>query len=340
MLRIRTRTKRGSAVNIERRHFIQTSAAALAASVCPSMVCAEAAYPSHPIKLVLGFPPGGLSDIAARVLAPRLGELLGEPFIVENRPGAVTNIATETVLRSQADGYTLLMATVLNAINASVYENLPFNFIHDATPIARILDAAFVLEVHPSVPAKNVRELIAYAKANPGRLAVASAGAGSPEHVASELFKMMAGVDMLHVPYKGSAPALTALVGGQVQVYFGPVAPSVEYIKSDRIRALAVTTSRRVQALPELPTVAELLPGFEVSAWHGLVGPPSVPASVVLVLNKAVNDTLSDAAVQVRFAQLGITPVTGSPEDFRAFISRDTEKWAKVVRTVGIKPDI
>jgi tripartite-type tricarboxylate transporter receptor subunit TctC len=220
-----------------------------------------------------------------------------------------------------------------------VYENLPFNFLQDAPPIASILDAAFVLEVHPSVPAKSVSELIGYAKVNPGRLAVASAGIGSPEHVASELFKLMTGVDMLHVSYKGSGPALTDLVAGQVQVYFGPVAPSVEYIKAGRVRALAVTTARRSQALPELPTLGEFLPGFEVSAWHGLVGPRNVPASVVAVLNKAVNDALSDPAVQVRFADLGITPVVGSPEEFRALIVRDTEKWAKVVKAVGIKPE-
>jgi tripartite-type tricarboxylate transporter receptor subunit TctC len=251
----------------------------------------------------------------------------------------VTNIATESVLRSQADGYTLLMATVLNAINASVYDKLPFNFVRDVTPIASILDAAFVLEVHPSVPARTVPELVAYAKSNPGRLAVASAGVGSPEHVASELFKMMAGVDMLHVSYKGSAPALTDLVGGQVQVYFGPVAPSIEYIRSGKLRALAVTTLRRSSALPDLPTLGEFLPGFEVSAWHGLVGPRGVPASVVEVVNKGVNEALNDPAIQARYADLGITPVTGSPEDFAALITRDTEKWAKVVRTVGIKPD-
>jgi len=326
-------------MNCTRRHFVQTSAAAIAASFCPAVTLAETAYPSRPVRLVLGFPVGGLSDIAARLLAPRLGERLGQPVIVDNKPGAVTNIATDWVLRSQADGYTLLMATVLNAINASVYDKLPFNFIRDATPIASILDAAFVLEVHPSVPATTVAELVAYAKAHPGKLAVASAGVGSPEHVASELFKMMAGVDMLHVTYKGSGPALTDLVAGQVQVYFGPVAPSVEYIKSGRLRGLAVTTSRRTQALPELPALAESLPGFEVSAWHGLIGPRNVPAPVVQVLNKAVNETLHDQAIQARFADLGITPVAGSPEDFRALIVRDTEKWANVVRTVGIKPE-
>jgi tripartite-type tricarboxylate transporter receptor subunit TctC len=326
-------------MNSTRRHFVQTSAAAIAASFCPAVTLAETGYPSRPVRLVLGFPVGGLSDIAARLLAPRLGERLGQPVIVDNKPGAVTNIATDWVLRSQADGYTLLMATVLNAINASVYDKLPFNFIRDATPIASILDAAFVLEVHPSVPASTVAELVAYAKAHPGKLAVASAGVGSPEHVASELFKMMAGVDMLHVTYKGSGPALTDLVAGQVQVYFGPVAPSVEYIKSGRLRGLAVTTSRRTQALPELPALAESLPGFEVSAWHGLIGPRNVPAPVVQVLNKAVNETLHDQAIQARFADLGITPVAGSPEDFRALIVRDTEKWANVVRTVGIKPE-
>jgi tripartite-type tricarboxylate transporter receptor subunit TctC len=326
-------------MNFTRRHFVQTSAAAIAASFCPAVTLAETAYPSRPVRLVLGFPVGGLSDIAARLLAPRLGERLGQPVIVDNKPGAVTNIATDWVLRSQADGYTVLMATVLNAINASVYDKLPFNFIRDATPIASILDAAFVLEVHPSVPATTVAELVAYAKAHPGKLAVASAGVGSPEHVASELFKMMAGVDMLHVTYKGSGPALTDLVAGQVQVYFGPVAPSVEYIKSGRLRGLAVTTSRRTQALPEVPALAESLPGFEVSAWHGLIGPRNVPAPVVQVLNKAVNETLHDQAIQARFADLGITPVAGSPEDFRALIVRDTEKWANVVRTVGIKPE-
>jgi tripartite-type tricarboxylate transporter receptor subunit TctC len=326
-------------MDLDRRQIIHTGAAALAASFCPAVAFADGPYPSRPVRLVLGFPAGGLSDIAARLIVPGLGARLGEPFVVENKPGAVTNIATETVLRSPADGYTLLMATVLNAINTSVYDRLPFDFLRDATPIASILDAAFVLEVHPSVPARTVAELVAYAQANPLKLAVASAGIGSPEHVASELFKMMAGVNMLHVSYKGSAPALNDLVGGQVQVYFGPVAPSIDFIKSGRLRALAVTTSRRSPALPELPTLAEFLPGFEVSAWHGLVGPRNVPASVVDVLNKSVNETLSDLAVQARFAELGITPVTGSPEAFRQLIARDTEKWAKVVKAVGIKPE-
>lgn len=322
-----------------RRRFLQCAATSAIAAVYPGLTLAQQPYPSHPVRLVLGFPAGGLSDIAARLVAPRVAERLGQPIVVENRPGAVTNIATDAVLRAQGDGYTLLMATVLNAINASVYQNLSFDFLRDSTPIARILDAAFVLEVHPSVPANSVAALIAYAKANPGKLAVASAGAGSPEHVASELFKMMTGVDMLHVSYKGSAPALTDLVAGQVQVYFGPVAPSINYIKSGGLRALAVTTLERSSALPALPALAEVLPGFEVSAWHGIVAPRNTPQATVKLINHAVNGALDEPAVQTRFAELGITPVSGTPEEFRRFIVRDTEKWASVVKTVGIKPE-
>jgi tripartite-type tricarboxylate transporter receptor subunit TctC len=321
-----------------RRRFLQFGASAVAASVCSRFAWAQS-YPARPVRIVVGFPAGGLSDIAARVVGQKLSERLGQQFVVENRPGAVTNIATEAVVRAPADGYTLLLGTALNSINASVYDKLNFNFIRDIAPVANILDAAFVLEVHPSLPVKTVPEFIAYAKANPGKLAVASAGTGSPEQVASELFKTMTGTDMLNVAYQGSGPAVIGLLGGQVQAYFGPVAPSIGYIKTGKLRALAVTTAKRIEALPELPTISEFLPGYEVSAWQGLCAPRNTPAEVIETLNKAVNAVLADPEVKAKFTDLGTTIHPGSPGDFQKLIVADTEKWARVVKTAGIKAD-
>jgi tripartite-type tricarboxylate transporter receptor subunit TctC len=297
------------------------------------------AYPARPVRIIVGFPAGGLTDITARLIAQWLSDRLGQPFIVENRPGAVTNIATESVVQAPADGYTLLLATALNAINATVYDKLNFNFIRDMAPVASIVDAAFVLEVSPSVPATTVAELIAYAKANPGKLKLASAGVGSPEHVAGELLKMATGVDLLHVPYRGSAPALNDLLGGHVQVIFGPVASSIQYIRAGTLRALAVTKATRSEALPDVPSMAEFLPGFEVSGWQGLAAPRNTPAGVIDMLNKEVNAALTDPKLKARFADLGTTLLPGSPADFAKLIASDTEKWAKVVSFAGIKAD-
>jgi tripartite-type tricarboxylate transporter receptor subunit TctC len=320
------------------RQLMQFGAAVVAAAAFVQSAWAQT-YPSRPVRVIVGFPAGGLSDIIGRLIGQRMAEQLGQPFLVENRPGAVTNIATESVINAPADGYTLLLSTAVNAINASVYEKLNFNFIRDTAPVAAIVDAAFVMEVHPSIPAKTVPEFIAYAKTRSGKINMASGGTGGPEHVAGELFKMMAGVDMFHVPYKGSGPAVTDLVGGQVQVYFGPIAPSIEYIKAGRLRALAVTTAQRSPALPDTPTLAEFLPGFEMSAWQGLSAPKQTPVEIVEKLNRAVNKALADTEVKARLAALGTTPLPGSPADFAKLIAADTEKWAKVVKTAGIKAE-
>jgi tripartite-type tricarboxylate transporter receptor subunit TctC len=291
------------------------------------------------VRILVGFPAGGLTDIAARLVGQRLSEQLGQQFIVENHPGAATNLATQEVVRAQPDGYTLLMATVLNAINATVYERLNFNFMRDVAPVATVADAAFVLEVNPSVPASTVPELIAYAKANPGKLKMASAGVGSPEQLYGELFKMMTGVDMLHVPYRGSGAYLVDLVGGQVQVAIGPVAPSVQYINSGALRALAVTTAARSAALPGVPILGDFLPDFAISAWQGFVAPGNTPPDVIDSLNKAVNAVLAEPGIKARCNELGLTVLTGSPADFGKLIAQDTERLSKVVRFAGIKAE-
>jgi tripartite-type tricarboxylate transporter receptor subunit TctC len=321
-----------------RRQFLQFSATAIAAAAGSQFAWAQA-YPTRPVRIFVGFPAGGLTDITARLIGQRLSEQLGQQFVIENRPGAGTNIATEVVLRAPADGHPLLMATVVNSINATVYGNLKYNFVSDIAPVASIVDAAFVMEVNPSVPAKTVLEFITYAKANPGKISFASGGVGTPDHVAGELFKMMTGVNMLHVPYRGSAPAVTDLVGGQVEVSFGPVAPSIEHIRTGRLRALAVTTATRSQSLPDIPALSEILPGFEVSAWHGLVAPRNTPAAIIDTLSKAVNTALADPSLNTRLVDLGLTALPGSPAGFGSLITEETEKWAKVVRSAGIKAD-
>jgi len=326
-------------MKLPRRQFLQFGASAIAA-VAGSPFAWGPTYPTRPVRIIVGFPAGGLADITARLLGQALSERLGQQFIIENRSGAVTNIATEAVVRAPADGYTLLLATSFNAINATVYERLSFNFIRDIAPVAGIGDATFVVVVNPSVPAKTVSEFIAYAKANPGKVKMASSGIGSPEHIAGELFRMATGVELLHVPYRGSAPALTDLIGGQVQVQFGPLASAIEYIKAGTLRVLAVTTATRSEALPGIPTVAELLPGFEVSAWQGLGAPRDTPAQVIDKLNREVNAALADPKLKARLADIGTTLLPpGSPADFGKLIARDTEKWAKVVRFAGIKID-
>lgn len=323
-------------MKLPRRQFLQCGIAVIAVGTSSQFAWAQK-YPERPVRIITGFPAGGLSDIIARLLGQRLSERLGQQFIVENRPGAGTNIATNDVIHAAADGYTLLLATAMNAINATVYDKLNFNFIRDAAPVASIVDAAFVLELNPSIPVKTVPEFIAYAKANPGKLGMASGGIGSPEHVAGELFKMMTGVDMLHVPYRGSAPAVIALLAGEVQAYFGPIAPSIQYLKTGKLRALAVTTAKRSDALPDVPAMNEFLPDYAVSAWQGLAAPKNTPADVVNALNKEINLALADPKLKTRLADLGTAVLPGSPADFAKLIAEDTEKWARVVKTAGIK---
>jgi len=291
------------------------------------------------VRIIVGFPAGGVTDITARVTGQWLSERLGQQFVIENRPGAATNIATEAVIRAPADGYTLLLANATNAINATLYERLNFDFIRDVVPIASIVETPFVMVVNPSFSAKTVPEFIEYAKANPGKPSMASAGSGSAPHVAGELFKMMADINMLHVPYRGDAPAITDLIGGQVQVYFATMGGSIEYIRGGKLRPLAVTTTTRSAALPDIPTMADFLPGYEATAWLGLVAPKNTPAEIAEKLNKEINTALADPRTKARFAELGLTVLPGSRADFEKLIANDTEKWAKVIKFAGAKPD-
>jgi tripartite-type tricarboxylate transporter receptor subunit TctC len=285
------------------------------------------------------FAPGGSTDIVARLMGQRLSERLGQPFIIESRPGAGTNIGTEAVVRAPPDGYTLLLVGPPVAINATLYEKLNFNFMRDIVPIASIIRAPFVMEVNSSFPTATVPEFIAYAKANPGKVNMASAGTGSGPHVAGELFKMMAGINMLHVPYRGSAPALTDLIGGQVQVYFDGIPSSIEHIKAGRLRPLAVTTATRSNVLPGVPTVGDFVPNYEASVWFGVGAPKNTPAEIIDKLNKEINLALDDPKLKMRLADLGGTVLTGSPADFGKLIAEETEKWAKVITFSGAKPD-
>jgi tripartite-type tricarboxylate transporter receptor subunit TctC len=291
------------------------------------------------VRVIVGFPPGGSTDIAARLIGQWLSERLGQQFIIENRPGAGTNIATEAVVRASPDGYTLLLASTPNAVNATLYDKLNFNFVRDIMPVASIIRGPDVMVVHPSFPAKTLPEFIAYTKANPGKVNMASSGNGSGPHVAGELFKMMAGVDMIHVPYRGGAPALTDMLGGQVQVMFATMSSSIEYVKDRRLRALAVTTTTRSEALPDIPTVSDFLPGYEASDWYGIGTANSTPANTVDKLNKEINAGLADPKIKARLADLGGITLSGSPADFGKLIAEETEKWAKVVKFAGIKAD-
>jgi tripartite-type tricarboxylate transporter receptor subunit TctC len=291
------------------------------------------------VHLIVGYPAGGTTDILARLVGQYLSERLGQQFIIDNRSGAGNNIGTEAVVGAAPDGYTLLLVNPANAINATLYEKLPFNFIRDITPVAGIIRVPNVMEVNPAVPAKTVAEFIAYAKANPGKVNMASSGNGTSIHVSGELFKMMTGVDMLHVPYRGSAPALTDLMGGQVQVLFDNMPSSVEYIKAGKLRPLAVTTAARSDALPGVPTVAETVPGYEASAWFGLGAPRGTPPEIVDTLNAAVNAGLADPKLKTRLADLGGSMLVGTPADFGKIIAEETEKWAKVVKFSGARPD-
>ena len=323
-------------MQLPRRRFLQLAAGAATLPLAPHIARAQA-YPSRPVRIVVGFPAGGGADIIARLIGQWLSVQLGQPFVVESRPGAGSNIATETVVRAPPDGHTLLLATAGNTFNATLYNNLSFNFIRDIAPVASINRNPYVMVVNPSVPAKTVPEFIAYAKANPGKFSMASSGTGNAFHVTGEMFKQMAGVDMLHVPYRGVAPAVTDLVGGQVQVMFADVASVVEYIKAGALRALAVTTIRRLEVLPDVSTVADFLPGFEASGWYGFCAPKNTPAAIIDTLNKETNAGLADPTIKARFADLGVPVFASSPGDFGRLIADDTEKWAKVIRAGNIK---
>ena len=325
-------------MKLPRRRFLHLAARAAALPALSRITWAQA-YPSRPVRIIVGFAPGGSTDIVARLISQWLAERLGRPFIVENRPGANTNIAAEAAINAAPDGYTLLVATVSNAVSATLYEKLKFDFVRDITPVAGIARGTYVMVVHPSVPAKTVPEFIAYTKNNLGMVTMASAGTGSGPHVAGELFKTLTGVNMVHVPYRGDAPAITDLLGGQVQVYFSSLPGSIEYIRADKLRALAVTTAARSEALPDVPSLGEFVPGYEASQWNGVGAPKNTPAQITDILNREINAALADAKIRARINELGSTVFPSSPGEFGKFIADETEKWGKVVRAANIKAE-
>jgi tripartite-type tricarboxylate transporter receptor subunit TctC len=325
-------------MKFHRREFLHLAAAATVLPAASRTAYADT-YPSRPVRLLVGFGAGGAPDILARLMGQWLSDRLSQPFVVENRVGGSSSIATEGVVTAAPDGYTLLLASLANAVNATLYDKLNYNFIHDIAPVAGISRDPNVMVVVPSFPAKTVPEFIAYAKANPGKINMASPGVGTSPHMAGELFKVMTGVDMAHVAYRGSPPALTDLLAGQVQVYFAPIAAGIDMIKGGRLRALGVTTAVRADALPDVPTVAEFVPGYESSAFYGIGAPAKTPADIVDKLNKEINAGLADATLKARFAALGSVAFPGSPAAFGKLIADETEKWGKVIRTANIKPD-
>ena len=322
----------------DRRTFIHMAAVAVAVPTLMRPARSQQ-FPARPVKLVVGYAAGGVNDILARLLGQRLSERLGQSFVIENKAGAGSNIATETVVRAPPDGYTLLLASAANAINATLYDKLSFDFVRDIAPVAAIGRVANVMVVNPSFPAKTVPEFIAYAKANPGKVTMASAGIGSPQHVGGELFKMMTGVDMVHVPYRGGAPALTDLLGGRVDVYFASTVSSVEYIRAGKLRPLGVTSSAKSDALPEIPPIGDFVPGYEASAWYGIGAPKGTPAETIGKLNREIDAGLADPKLRARLIDLGVVPANGSPEAFGRLIAEETAKWANVVRFAKIKPE-
>ena len=325
-------------MKLPRRNFLHLAAGAVAFPAMSRMAKAQA-YPSRPVRWLVGAPPGGALDIVARLMGQWLSERLGQPFVIENRAGAASNAATEAVVRAPADGYTILLVPISMAINPSLYERLNYNFLRDIEPVVGMVRVPLMLEVNPSLPVKTVPEFITYAKANPGKLTYGSAGTGTSLHLSAELFKMMAGVDMLHVPYRGAALALTDLLGGQIQVIFDILPSSIEYVRSGKLRALAVTTATRSEALPDVPTMSDFVPGFEASTWFGVGVPKNTPAEIIASLNKNINAALADPTMKERLANVGATVSGGSPAEFRSFIAAETEKWAKVVKFAGIKPE-
>jgi tripartite-type tricarboxylate transporter receptor subunit TctC len=325
-------------MKLPRRQFLHLAAGAAALPAVSRVAWAQT-YPTRPVRLVVPFAAGGPSDIAARLIGQSLTERLGQQIIVENRPGAGSNIGTEVVVRAPADGYTLLMVGNSSAVNATLYEKLNFNFIRDLAPVAGVMRIPMVVTVNPSIAAKTISEFIAFAKANPGSLSMASGGNGSASHITGELFKLMTGVNLQHVPYRGEAPALTDLLGGQVQVMFPTLPTALEHIRSNKLRALAATTAVRLEVLPDIPTVGDFVPGYEASAWVGIVTPRNTPAEVVDKLNSEINAGLADPKLRARFAEVGSTVFPGLPADFGKFIVEETEKWGKVVKFAGIKAD-
>jgi tripartite-type tricarboxylate transporter receptor subunit TctC len=321
-----------------RRQFLRLAAGAAALPAVSRIAWAQA-YPTRPVRMVAPFAAGGPADILARLIGQWLSERLGQPFVIENRPGAGGNIGTEAVVKSPPDGYTLLLAGTPNTTNATLYDKLNFNFIRDIAPVAAISRNTLVMVVHPSVPAKTVPEFTTYAKANPGKISMASGGVGSTPHVAGELFKMMTGVNLVHVPYRGAGPAITDLIAGQVQVYFAQMMASIEYIRAGKLRPLAVTTATRSEALPDLPTVGEFVPGYEAVVWQGIGAPKNTPPEIIDRLNSEINAGLADPKIKARLAELGGTTFVGSPADFSKLIADETEKWGKVIRAANIKPE-
>jgi tripartite-type tricarboxylate transporter receptor subunit TctC len=325
-------------MKLPRRRFLHL-AAGVAGFPAMSRVATAQTYPAKPVRIVVAFAAGGPNDILARLMGQWLSERLGQQFIVENRPGAGSNIATEAAVHAPPDGYTLLLVGPPNAINATLYDKLNFNFIRDIAPVASFIRGALVMVVHPSVPAKTLPEFIAYAKANPGKLSYGSGGIGGITHITAELFKQQVGVDIVHVPYRGVAPALTDLLGGQVQVVFVNVAPSIEYIRTDKLRALAVTSATRSDALPDIPTIGEFVPGYEASTVFGLGAPKNTPTEIIERLNKEINAALADPKIKARLADLDGTALALSPTNFGRLMAEETDKWGKVIRAAHIKPE-
>jgi tripartite-type tricarboxylate transporter receptor subunit TctC len=324
-------------MNISRRKFLHLAAGSGALPVLSRSAWAQT-YPSRPVHIIVPYAAAGPNDIVARVVCQWMSEHLGQPFVIENRPGAGTNIGTEMVVHSPPDGYTVLVVSSSHAINATLYEKLNFSFIRDVAPVASIMRVPNVMVVNPSFPARSVREFIDYGKANPGKLNFASSGIGASNHMSGELFKFMTGLDMMHVPYRSSGPALTDLISGQVQVMFDAMASAVEHIRAGRLRALGVTTATKADALPEAPVIADVVPGYEVSNWFGFGMPRNTPADVVMTFNKAVNEAIADPKLKARLAELGGILMPGSPADFGKLIAEETEKWGKVIRSANIKP--
>jgi len=324
-------------MKLPRRQFLRLAAGVAAFPAVSGFARADG-YPTRPVHLLVGFAAGGNFDVVARIIGEWMSEQLHQPVIVENRPGASSNLATEAAVRAPADGYTLILGGAVNAVNATLFEKLSFNFISDLAPVAQLVEFPNVMTVGASFPAKTIPEFIAYAKANPGKLNQGSSGRGTTQHLAGELFKSLTGTEFIHVPYRGAAPAITDLLGGQVQVLFEALPPSLEHIKAGTLRALAVTTAVRSHVLPDVPTVGEFVRGYEASGWNGLLAPKDTPADIIARLNAVINAGLRDPRVKTRLASLGATTLPGSPADFGKLIAGETDKWGRVIRTAGIKP--
>jgi len=325
-------------MKLPRRQFLLLVTSAVALSAALQSAKAQA-YPTRPVRLVVGFPPGGGTDMVARTIGQSLSERLGQPFVVENRPGAGSNLAAQGVINSPPDGYTLLSVTGSNAVNATFYDTLPFNFLRDIEPVAGIVKYPLILITNPMLPVRTMAEFMSYARTNPAKVAMASFGAGTSSHLAWELLRMMTGLHLVHVPYRGEAPALTDVIGGQVQAMLCSPLGSLPYIRSGKVRALAVTSAARWDGLPDLAPIADVVPGYEASSWQGIGAPRGTPREIVATLNREINKALADPAIKARFDEWGTTPMSVTPEEFRAFLSAETEKWGRVVRASGVKPE-